>query len=85
MTKPCGLYPAVTKRKKTLFSVSAESAAAQTNNGEVSETSSPAVMMIKLPRNVELLIAEVLKPMVGKYLLGMVLLELTCLIAVGMR
>lgn len=72
MTKPFTLHPAVTKRKKTVFSAPAESTAAQTNDGEVLETSSP-VVMIKLSRNVELLLAEVFKPMVGKCLLGMVL------------
>lgn len=66
MTKLFSSYPAVTKRKKTLFSLSPESTAAPTNNGEVSETSSPAVMMIKLTRNVELLLAEIIKPTVGK-------------------
>lgn len=73
MTKPFNLYPAVTKRKETLFSASSESRSERgsSNNGEVSESSSPAAAMIKPPRNVGLLLAEVSKPTAGKRLLGM--------------
>lgn len=53
-----------------------QSTAAQTM---VRSEISPVLMVAKLPATVELLLAEVFSPMLGKSLLGMVLVSMTYL------